>query len=62
MGHGLETWDIVHSLTISSRDLASTIKSKSAAIFTVSGFLILLAALPAEFSLIAFGGGSLLLF
>ena len=55
MDHSLETRDIAHSWIISSRGLASTVRSVSAASFRSRGFLISLAALPAELSLKAFG-------
>ena len=61
MDHGLETWDIARSWVISGRDLASTIKSVSAVSFRSRGFLISLAASPAELSLKAFGVEVLLL-
>ncbi len=55
MDHGLEIWDIAYSWIISRRDLASTIKSVSAASFRSRAVLFLLAALPADISLITFG-------
>ena len=39
MDHGLETWNIERSWIILSRDLASTIKSISAASFRTRAFL-----------------------
>lgn len=63
MGHDLETWDIVHSLIISSRDLACVYYQKRKwREGSITGFLIYARSLISRVQLDSAWVGSLLLF